>query len=132
MNVKDYEEKEFDALLNKTIILSSKKYYKKQMTISNNESLLINKNDEDIYSDIIDDISLSLTDNVTESIEEALDVQNAVSKLSAIEQAVIFLAFGMGLTQVHIARLLKISERSVRRFEYSALEKMKKILEGGD
>ena len=56
MNVKDYEEKEFDALLNKTIILSSKDYYRKQMTISNNESLLINKNDEDIYSNIIDDI----------------------------------------------------------------------------
>lgn len=132
MNVKDYEEKEFDALLNKTIILSSKDYYRKQMTISNNESLLINKNDEDIYSNIIDDISFSLTDNTTEPIEEALDVQNAVSKLSAVEQAVIFLAFGTDLTQKNIAKILKISERTVRRFEYSALEKMKKILEGGD
>lgn len=130
MSDKDFNEKRFDSLLNRTIILSSKKYYKRQMDILESELLLINDDDENLYSDIVDDISLSFTDTSKDNLDEVLDVQNAVSKLSAVEQAVIFLAFGADLTQKNISTLLKINERSVRKIEFRALDKMKKLLEG--
>lgn len=130
MNVKDYNEKRFDSLLNRTIILSSKKYYKRQMDVLENELLLINKDDDNNYYDIVDDIFLSFADTSNDNIDEVLDIKNAVSKLSAIEQAVIFLAFGTDLTQKNIAKILNTNDRRVRRIEYRALEKMRKILKG--
>ena len=130
MSDKDFNEKRFDSLLNRTIILSSKKYYKRQMDILESELLLINDDDENLYSDIVDDISLSFTDTSKDNLDEILDVRNAVSKLSAVEQAVIFLAFGTDLTQKNIAKSLNTNDRRVRRIEYRALEKIKKLLEG--
>lgn len=130
MDVRNFEEKRFDSFLNKTIIYSSKDFYRKQMTISRNEKSLINDEEEDIYSDVIDNATLVATDNKDNNIDDVLDLQIAFSTLSAIEQAVIFWIFEMDLTQSDVAKILKIYTRSVRRIEYRALEKIKNILEG--
>ena len=130
MDVRNFEEKRFDSFLNKTIIYSSKDFYRKQMTISRNEKSLINDEEEDIYSDVIDNATLVAIDNKDNNIDDVLDLQFAFSTLSAIEQAVIFWIFEMDLTQSDVAKILKIYTRSVRRIEYRALEKIKNILEG--
>ena len=48
----NYNEERFDSFLNKTIILSSRTYFKKQMNIIDKERLMINDMD---YSAILDD-----------------------------------------------------------------------------
>ena len=130
MDVRNFEEKRFDSFLNKTIIYSSKDFYRKQMTISRNEKLLINEEEEDIYSDVIDNATLVAIDNKDNNIDDFLDLQFAFSTLSAIEQAVIFLLFQEELSQDEAAKILEICSKSVSRIKIRALNKMKKYLEG--
>ena len=118
-------EKIFDSFLNKTIILSSKDYYRRNMNISNNE-VSSNIYDEEYTRDIFDILSSSIVENVELNIE----LSTAIKSLSAIEQSVIFLLYNEGLTHAETAEILKIWRESVDRIKKRALNKMKKKMGG--
>ena len=46
MERNDYKEERFDSFLNKTIILSSRRYFKKQMNMANKEKIIV---DDEVY-----------------------------------------------------------------------------------
>ena len=47
-----YNEEKFDSFLNKTIILSSKAYFKKQMRIANREKTIIDDEENSILEGV--------------------------------------------------------------------------------
>lgn len=126
MQTKNFNEEKFDSFLNKTIIYSSKWYYRTQMKVANNENLIV---DDENSSSLLRDFYLNDRRSL-EKIDNIIDLSNAFNKLSANEQAVIFLLFKKDLKQEDVADILKIYSRSVRRIEYRALKKLKKFLKG--
>ena len=90
-NKNNYKEERFDSFLNKTIILSSKTYFKKQSNISNKEKTIVDNEDYSAYLQdfIASDANLSDID----TIDLSLQLNNAIKSLTAIEQSVIFCFF---------------------------------------
>lgn len=90
-NANNFKKERFDSYLNKTIILSSKNYFKKQVNIANKEKNIIDDEDYSAYLQkfIEDGQYFSGFDNV----ELSLQLENAIQSLTAIEQSVIFFAF---------------------------------------
>jgi len=127
-DTKDYQEKRFDSFINKTIILSSKDYFRKQMNLSNKERTIM---DDEDYSAFLQGVtmlngSFSTLDNITNTLE----LNNAMKSLSAIEQAVIFLLFQEDLSQEEAGKILEICSKSVSRIKLRAIGKLKKYLKG--
>lgn len=121
-------EEKFDSYLNKTIILSSRTYFKKQMNIRGKERTIID--DEDYSSFIQNFMTLNNTSASIKDIDTSLQLKNALKSLSAIEQAVIFLLFEEELAQDEAAKILEIWSKSVSRIKIRAIEKLKKYLKG--
>ena len=126
-NTKSDNEKRFDSFLNKTIILSSKDYFRKDMNINNNE-VSSNVYDEDFFANSFDFFG----NNSIYNLELSIELNSAIKSLSAIEQSVIFLLYNEGLTQEETSEILKIWRASVDRIKKRALEKMKNHMEGGN
>ena len=124
MERNDYKEERFDSFLNKTIILSSRRYFKKQMNMANKEKIIVD--DEDYSAFLQDFIKLSSS----RDIDTSLQLQNALKSLSAIEQAVIFLLFEEELTQNEAAEILEIYSKTVSKIKIRAVNKLKKYFEG--
>lgn len=122
-NNNNYKEEKFDSFLNKTIILTSRTYFKKQVNTSNKERTIMD--DEDYSSFIQDFISTENVNSVNE-LEDTLELNNALKSLSAIEQAVIFLLFQEELTQSEAAEILDIYSKTVSKIKIRAIEKLKK------
>lgn len=127
MQNNNFKEEKFDSFLNKTIIYSSKWYFREQSKLSN-----IEKNVE--YYDILSMVSKGAffpsINNTLDEINNKLVLKDALNKLSDIEQTVIFLLFQEDLKQDDVASILEIYTRSVRRIEYRALRKLKDYLKG--
>ncbi len=121
-------EEKFDSYLNKTIIFSSRTYFKKQMNIRVKERTIVD--DEDYSSFIQDFMTLNNTSTSIKDIDTSLQLKNALESLSAIEQAVIFLLFEEELSQDEAAKMLEIWSKSVSRIKIRAIEKLKKHLKG--
>lgn len=124
----NYKERMFDSFINKTIIWSSKEYFRISMKIMDREKTVL---DNEKYSEKIQgffDINnmISSMDQVDYSIE----IKKALSCLSDIEQAVIFLLYIEELSQEDAAKILEIWSKSVSRIKLRAIEKLKKVLEG--
>ncbi len=124
----DFQEERFDSYLNKTIILSSKDYFRKQMSLANKERTIV---DDEDYSAFLQEVSIlngafSTIDHITNTLE----LNNAIKSLSAIEQSVIFLLFQEDLSQDEAAKILDICSKSVSRIKLRAIEKLKKYLKG--
>ena len=83
------KEKRFNNFLNKTIILSSKRYFKKEVNISRKEQTLI---DDSSNTSILNSVAISATTDF-DLVENCLELNTALSKLSDIEQTVIFLFY---------------------------------------
>ncbi len=116
-------EAKFDSFINKTIILSSKKYFKKEITAFNREKEFL---DDDIsYS-----FSLIFYPNSMSEVDSSLDLNNALKSLSAIEQSVIFLLYKEELSHEDAARILEICSNSVSRIKARAISKLKKYFKG--
>ena len=126
-NTKDKEEK-FNNYLNKTIIMSSKKYYKKELNINSKEKLILNNEDYINFLECFD----TITSSYFEKIDNKLQLNTALSKLSVIEQAVIFLLFQEDISQEDAAQILNICSKSVSRIKLRAIDKIKKYLKKGD
>lgn len=119
----NYNEERFDSFINKTIIYSSKNYFKKQMNIVNKEKRVSNYEDFEAYlkSNIGNDSMPTIIDHIADNLE----LNNALKKLSGIEQSVIFLLFNEDLSQEDAANILEICSKSVSRIKIRALNKMK-------
>lgn len=124
----NYKQERFDSFLNKTIILSSRTYFKKQSNISNKEKTIVDNED---YSAYLQDFFASdahLSD--IDKIDLSLQLKNALNSLTAIEQSVIFLLFQEELSQDEAAKILEIWSKSVSRIKVRAIEKLRKYLKG--
>ena len=87
MENNNYKEERFDSFLNKTIILSSRTYFKKQMNIINKENTILDNEDfSSFLQGFIDEKS------AIDDIEYNAELNTALNCLSDIEQAVIFFA----------------------------------------
>ena len=87
----DEKEKRFNNFLNKTIILSSKRYFKREVNISNKEQMLV---DDNSHTSVLNSVANSTT-NDFDLVENCLELNTALNKLSDIEQTVIFCMTGM-------------------------------------
>lgn len=123
-----YKEKKFDSFVNRTIILSSKCYFKKQMNIRNKERVIV---DDDNYSAFLQEF-IGLDDALSgvEKVDNRVQLNTALKSLSAIEQSVIFLLFNEELSQDEASKILEICSKSVSRIKLRAIDKLRKFMKG--
>lgn len=123
-----YKEQRFDSYLNKTIIFSSKTYFKKQMNIINKERTIVDNED---YSTFLQSfIDANCPFSAIDKVDTDLQLNNALNCLSDIEQAVIFLLFQEELSQNEAAEILEIYSKTVSKIKIRAIKKLKKYMEG--
>ena len=134
-NKNDHKEERFDSYLNKIIILSSKRYYKYEITKDFNELKII---DDENFSEFINEyLKYEKTTYNPESINDFIEQLDntalvcALESLSKIEMIVIFLLFEKQLTSSEASKILKICSDSVTRIKKRALKKLEKYLKGG-
>ena len=133
-NNKNFNEEKFDSFLNKTIIFSSKEYYRNEISKDVKELKIIDdenyeefikeyiKCDEDIYNLIQVDSFVDLCTNTM--------LIRALKSLSNIEMMVIFLLFEKELTSAEASKILEICSDSVTRIKRRALKKLEDYLKG--
>lgn len=109
------KEKRFNNFLNKTIILSSKQFFKKEMNIANKEQMVV---DDDSRASVLNSVANSTT-NDFDLVENCLELNTALNKLSDIEQTVIFLLYNQELSQDEASKILEICSKSVSRIKIS-------------
>ena len=127
-NKKTSNDKRFDSYLNKIIIFTSKKYFKEQMKIANNEKIIVD--DEDYASFLQNFLMVNCAFSTVDDFEDNTELNNALQSLSAIKQSVIFLLFKEELNQDEAAKILEICSKSVSRIKLRAIEKLRKYLKG--
>lgn len=120
-----YKQERFDSFLNKTIILSSKCYFKKQMRVINKERAIV---DDQKFSAFLQEFIV--LNNVFSNVENRVQLNSALESLSAIEQSVIFLLFQEDLSLDDAAKILEICSKSVSRIKLRAIDKLKKYFKG--
>ena len=119
-------EEKFDSYLNKTIILSSKYYFKKQMKMKGREQTILNNEEYSFFLQKF--ISEKDTFSSVERVDTSLQLKKALESLSAIEQAVIFLLFQEELTQQEAAEILEVYTKTISKIKIRAINKLKKHL----
>ena len=127
-NQNNYKEERFDSFLNKTIILSSRTYFKKQMNTIKKENTILDNEDYSIFLQGFIDVNCPFF--AIDDIESSLELNAALNCLSDIEQAVIFLLFKEELTQNEAAEILEIYSKTVSKIKIRAIEKLKKYMKG--
>ena len=120
-------EEKFDSYLNKTIILSSKYYFKKQMKIKGKEQTILNNEEYSLFLQRF--ITEKDTFSSVERVDTSLQLKKALESLSAIEQAVIVLLFQEELTQQEAAEILEVYTKTISKIKIRAINKLKKHLE---
>ena len=120
------KEKRFNNFLNKTIILSSKQFFKKEMNIANKEQMVV---DDDSRASVLNSVANSTT-NDFDLVENCLELNTALNKLSDIEQTVIFLLYNQELSQDEASKILEICSKSVSRIKIRAINKLRKYMKG--
>ena len=131
MDYREDCEKEFDSFINKTIILSSKEYFRTQMKYGNNEKYILDNED---YCDYLDNHALSNNNDLSciEHIELSILLQNASSCLSTIEQAAINLLYKQDLKPKEVSEKLHIHVKAVPRIKRRSEEKLRKYFNEGE
>lgn len=135
-NKNTFKEERLDSFLNKTIILSSKQYYRNEITKDLRELKII---DDDKYGEYINDFikydanvyNFENIDNFMDLCENPMLI-SALKSLSDIEMTVIFLLFEKQLTTSESSKILKICSDSVTRIKRRALKKIEKYLKDGE
>ena len=119
------DEEKFDSFLNKTIILSSKDYFKRTMNRIDKERTIV---DDEEYSSVIYEKMNSTSD--FDKVDTKMELKTALNCLSEIEQAVIFLLFNEELTRNETAEILKLYESTVSNYMamLEIIERKKKML----
>lgn len=131
----NYKEERFDSFLNKTIILSSKEYYRSEITKDLKELKIIDDENYDefmknylTYNEVY---NLEKIDSFIKVCENPILIR-ALKSLSDIEMTVIFLLFEEQLTSSESSKILKICSDSVTRIKKRALRKIKRYLKGDE
>ena len=119
----NFKEAKFDSFLTKTIILSSKKYFKKQVNMNTKEQTILDNEDYNTFMEKF--FELNQSSNNYEKIDMSLSVKYALNSLSAIEQSVIFLLFQEELSQNEAAQILEIYSKTVSKIKIRAIGKLK-------
>lgn len=135
-NKKLYSEERFNSFLNKTIILSSKQYYRNEIEKDLKELRII---DDENYENYInnyltydtDFYNLDKVNNFIELCQNPMLIR-ALKSLSDIEITVIALLFDEQLTSSESSKILKICSDSVTRIKRRALNKIEKYLKGDE
>ena len=122
----DEKEKRFNNFLNKTIILSSKRYFKREVNISHKEQMLV---DDNSHTSVLNSVANSTT-NDFDLVKNCLELNTALNKLSDIEQTVIFLLYNKELSQDEASKILEICSKSVSRIKVRAINKLRKYMKG--
>lgn len=129
----NYKEERFDSFLNKTIILSSKKYYRNEIAKDLKELKII---DDEVYTEWMENYlkyndvyNLENIDTFVKVCENPMLIR-ALKSLSDIEMTVIFLLFEEQLTSGEASKILKICAGSLSRIKKRALNKIEKYLKG--
>ena len=120
-------EEKFDSYLNKTIILSSKYYFKKQIKMKGREQTILNNEEYSLFLQKF--ITEKDTFSSVERVDTSLQLKKALESLSAIEQSVIFLLFQEELTQQEAAEILEVYIKTISKIKIRAINKLKKHLE---
>ena len=110
-NKKEIYEKRFDSFLNKTIIFSSRQYYRDLCTRDSNELK------------IIDD------ENYSAYMEEYLQINDEVYDFTSIDNFID--VFEKELTGSEASRKLNMHSDSISRIKKRALKKLEDYLKGG-
>ncbi len=127
-NKNAYKEERFDSFLNKTIIMSSKLYFKRQMNFVNRENTIVdNKNFSSFLQGFIE---VNNPFMAIDELESRIVLNNALNCLSDIEQAVIFLLFNEELSQAEAGEILEIYSKTISKIKIRAIEKLRKYMEG--
>ena len=122
-NKNSYKENQFNNFLNKTIIFSSKDYFKKQMKIHNKEQIIVDNEDYSAFLQNYININMPISD--FERVESSLKLNRKLDCLSDIEQAVIFLLFEDELSEDEASKILNIWKNSVNRIKLRSIKKLK-------
>ena len=101
-DTQEEREKRFDNFLNKTIVMSSKRYFKKENNIGTKEKTIADNADFCAFLQGFIDAENSCFGDV----ENKLQLNSALNTLSVVEQAVIFLLFQEELSQDEAAKIL--------------------------
>lgn len=125
MENKNYSEERFDSFLNKTIIFSSKDFFRRQAVNNRREQTIVN---DENYATYLENL---YSNEVNYNVENNLQLHIALESLSDIEQSVIFLLFQQEFSQEEAAKILEICAKSVSRIKIRAIGKLKKYFEGG-
>ena len=133
LSTKD-KERQFNSFLNKTIILSSRKYFNEKLSRDSKELKIM---DDVNYSEYLKDFTKYVdTSAYTRTIDQFIvlcDNQKLVSalkSLSNIEMTVIFLLFERQLKSSEASKILQICNDSVTRIKRRALKKLEKYMKG--
>ena len=125
----------FNSFLNKTIVLSSKRYYKDENSRELKELMIM---DDENYTEYmkeyikIDDVyNSAIVDNFIDLCDNPVLIR-ALKSLSNIEMTVIFLLVEKQLTSSEASKILKICSDSVTRINRRALKKLEKFLKGDE
>ena len=136
MGNNNYKYDRFDSFLNKTIILSSKQFYEREVARNFNELQIID--DENYNVRFREYLQYDDVGNNPKNIGELINwCENpglvcALKSLSNIEKTVIFLLFEEQLTSSEASKILKICSDSVTRIRRRALKKIEKYLKGDE
>ena len=127
--MKSVNEEKFDSFLNKTIIMSSRKYFLKQMRNMEVENTILDSEDFANFVQGFASVNGKISD--MEEMETSMQLNAALNCLSRLEQAVIFLLFNEELSRNETAEILKLYDSTVSKIKRRAIDKLKKLLEGG-
>ena len=127
-------EEKFENFINKTIVLSSKKFFKEECTKDTIEQKII---DDERYEQYIEQFSRyeesiyrsNSTNDLIEQIENT-NLLKALKSLSDIEMIVIFLLFEKQFTSDEASKILEICSDSVRRIKRRAIKKLQNYMKG--
>lgn len=131
-NKNAFKEERFDSFLNKTIILSSKQYYRNEINKRLKEYRIID--DESCAEYVDNNLKYDFTDILNKNKDNFIDLCensaliSALKSLSDIEMTVIFLLFEEQLTSRESSKILKICSDSVTRIKRRALKKIEKYM----
>lgn len=121
-------EKKFDSFLNKTIIMSSRNYFIKQMNIFAKENTIMDN--EDFSSFLQGFIDVNSPFMSIDELESKIVLNSALNCLSELEQAVIFLLYDKELSQSATAEIVEVYSKTISKIKKRAIEKLRKYMEG--
>lgn len=131
----DDKRRKFDSFLNKTIILSSKKYFTEKLKRDSKELKIM---DDENYSEYLKDYTkYEETTPYFKNKDQFIELCNnpmlisALKSLLDIEMTVIFLLFEKQFKSSEASKILKICSDSVTRIKRRALRKIEKYMKGG-